>query len=62
MGLHCWGVTPKPKCYQNQRCLHCITFSCYQRTKLLDSVAALEMLERQLERVGQWYGCASPAT
>ena len=30
MGLHYWGMKPKPKRYQNQDCLHFITFSCYQ--------------------------------
>jgi putative transposase len=55
-----WGYTVgnmKPKRYQNQGCLHFITFSCYQRRKLLDSVAARETFERELERVCQWYGC-----
>jgi len=50
-------MTTKPKRYQNQDCLHFITFSCYQRRKLLDSVAARETFERELERVRQWYGC-----
>ena len=30
---------PKPKRYQQQRCLHFITFSCYRRMQLLDSEA-----------------------
>jgi len=46
----------KPKRYQDQRCLHFITFSCYQRRKLLDS-AAREIFEDELERVRRWYGC-----
>jgi putative transposase len=47
----------KPVRYQNQRCLHFITFSCYQRLKLLDSVAARDVFELELERVRRWYGC-----
>ncbi len=47
----------KPKRYQNQRCLHFITFSCFQRRPLLDSIDAREIFERELERVRQWYGC-----
>ena len=47
----------KPKRYQDQRCLHFITFSCYQRRQLLDSAAARETFEDELERVRRWYGC-----
>ncbi len=47
----------KPVRYQNQRCLHFITFSCYRRMKLLDSVDARNAFERELERVRRWYGC-----
>ncbi len=47
----------KPVRYQSQRCLHFITFSCYQRMKLLDSVAARDTFEHELERVRRWYGC-----
>ena len=50
-------MTPKPKRYQNQRCLHFVTFSCFQRRRLLDSIGAREVFERQLEHVRQWYGC-----
>ena len=50
-------MSAKPKRYQNQGCLHFITFSCYQRRKLLDSVAARETFEHELERVRKWYGC-----
>lgn len=46
----------KPVRYQQQRCLHFITFSCYQRTKLLDSAAARDRFEQELERVRRWYG------
>ena len=48
---------PKPKRYQHQRCLHFITFSCYRRMPLLNSVAARDVFERELERVRNWYGC-----
>jgi putative transposase len=50
-------MTPKPKRYQNQRCLHFVTFSCFQRRRLLDSIGAREVFERQLEHVRQWYEC-----
>jgi hypothetical protein len=40
----------------SQHCLHFITFSCYQRRKLLDSVAARDTFEQVLERVRLWYG------
>ena len=50
-------MAPKPKRYQRQRCLHFITFSCYQRRKLLDSALAREAFEDELERVRRWYGC-----
>ncbi len=46
----------KPVRYQSQGCLHFITFSCYQRMKLLDSVAARDRFEQELERVRRWYG------
>jgi putative transposase len=47
----------KPKRYQHQRCLHFITFSCYRRMPLLDSAAARDVFEHELERVRRWYGC-----
>ena len=50
----------KPVRYQNQRCLHFITFSCYHRMPLLDSSTATEAFERTLERVSVWYGCYIP--
>jgi len=50
-------MAPKPKRYQQQHCLHFITFSCYQRRKLLDSAVARERFEDELERVRRWYGC-----
>ena len=48
----------KPVRYQNQGCVHFITFSCYGRMPLLDSRAAKETFERTLERVRMWYGCS----
>jgi REP element-mobilizing transposase RayT len=50
-------MASKPRRYQHQRCLHFITFSCYQRRKLLDFPAAREIFEDELERVRCWYGC-----
>jgi REP element-mobilizing transposase RayT len=47
----------KPVRYQDQRCLHFITFSCYRRLPLLDSPAAKQTFELTLERVRVWYGC-----
>jgi len=47
----------KPVRYQNQRCLHFITFSCYRRMKLLDGAPARDAFEVELERVRRWYGC-----
>jgi putative transposase len=47
----------KPVRYQDQLCLHFITFSCYQRMKLLDSSTARDTFEQELERVRRWYGC-----
>lgn len=51
----------KLKRYRQQRCLHFITFSCYQRRKLLDSAAAREVFEHELERVRRWYRCCLAA-
>jgi putative transposase len=50
-------MKPKPKRYQHQGCLHFITFSCFQRRRLLDSAQSREIFECELERVRQWYGC-----
>ena len=47
----------KPVRYQDQGCLHFITFSCYRRMPLLDSWTAKETFEAGLERVRAWYGC-----
>jgi hypothetical protein len=46
----------KPVRYQNQRCLHFVTFSCYHRMALLDSLTAKEGFEGTLER-GRVDGC-----
>ena len=46
----------KPVRYQNQHCLHFITFSCYRRMQLLGSAHARDVFERELERVRKWYG------
>src|SRR5690349_20250470 len=46
----------KPVRYQNQHCLHFITFSCYRRMQLLGSAHARDVFERELERVREWYG------
>ena len=47
-----WGL----KRYQQARCLHFITFSCYRRQPLLTDANARDTFERQLERVHRWYG------
>jgi putative transposase len=47
----------KPVRYQNQRCLHFITFSCYHRMRLLDTAITRDAFELELERVRRWYGC-----
>ena len=46
-----WGL----KRYQQARCLHFITFSCYRRDPLLGRPAR-ETFESKLERVRTWYG------
>ena len=56
-GLQSIGMHVKPVRYQDQGCLHFITFSCYRRMRLLDSPAAKETFEQTLERVRVWYGC-----
>ena len=40
------------KRYQQARCLHFITFSCYRREPLLGRASARETFEAELERVG----------
>src|SRR5579871_6939823 len=46
----------KPVRCHSQHCLHFITFSCYHRMNLLDSVSARDTFEQELERVRRWYG------
>jgi putative transposase len=41
--------------FQEARCLHFITFSCYHRKPLLSS-SARDIFEHTLERTRQWYG------
>ena len=47
-----WGL----KRYQQARCLHFITFSCFRRTPLLTSPQSRRIFEHTLERVRRWYG------
>ena len=47
-----WGL----KRYQQARCLHFITFSCYRREPLLATAQARDTFEAELERVRRWYG------
>ncbi len=47
-----WGL----KRFQQARCLHFITFSCYRRAPLLATPAARRVFEQTLERVRRWYG------
>ena len=44
------------KRFQQARCLHFITFSCYRRAPLLASPEARRVFEQTLERVRKWYG------
>ena len=44
------------KRYQQARCLHFITFSCYHRAQLLGTPAARDLFEDTLERTRHWYG------
>ena len=47
-----WGL----RRFQEARCLHFITFSCFHRAPLLSAPQAREVFERTLERVRRWYG------
>jgi putative transposase len=47
-----WGL----KRYQQARCLHFITFSCYRRAPLLASPESRRVFEQTLEQVRKWYG------
>ena len=48
-------MTTGLKRYQEQRCLHFVTFSCWRREPLL-TPAARDQFEAELERVRRWYG------
>ena len=47
-----WGL----KRFQQARCLHFVTFSCYHRAPLLAIPEARCIFEQTLERVRKWYG------
>jgi putative transposase len=47
-----WGL----KRYQQARCLHFVTFSCYQRAPRLGTPYARATFEKTLEDVRKWYG------
>jgi putative transposase len=47
-----WGL----KRFQEARCLHFLTFSCYRRAARLGSPHARDIFEQTLERVRRWYG------
>ena len=47
-----WGL----KRFQEARCLHFLTFSCYGRTPLLGTSHARDIFEQVLEQARQWYG------
>src|SRR2546425_5266404 len=47
-----WGV----RHFQEARCLHFVTFSCYRRAPLLGTPEARDVFERVLEQTRQWYG------
>jgi len=42
--------------FQEERCLHFITFSCHHRDPLLGAPQARDVFEQTLERVRRWYG------
>jgi len=47
-----WGL----KRFQEARCLHFLTFSCYDRAARLGSPHARDIFEQTVERVRRWYG------
>jgi len=47
-----WGL----KRFQQARCLHFLTFSCYRRAPLLATAEARRTFELNLEQVREWYG------
>jgi putative transposase len=44
------------KRFQDNHCLHFITFSCHHRAPLLSSPESRRIFEQTLEQVRQWYG------
>ena len=46
-----WGL----KRFQQARCLHFVTFSCYRRAALLATPEARRIFERTLEQTRYWY-------
>jgi putative transposase len=47
-----WGLHR----FQEARCLHFVTFSCYRRAPLLGTAKARDVFEKVLEQTRQWYG------
>ncbi len=47
-----WGL----KHFQEGRCLHFLTFSCYGRAPLLGTAQARDVFEGTLEQTRRWYG------
>jgi putative transposase len=47
-----WGL----KRYQEARCLHFVTFSCYRRAPRLGTPHARDIFEKTLEDTRKWYG------
>jgi len=47
-----WGL----KRFQEARCLHFVTFSCYHRAPLLNTPHARDIFEQTLEGTRRWYG------
>ena len=42
--------------FQEAKCLHFVTFSCYRRAPVLGTPQARDVFERVLEQTRQWYG------
>ena len=51
-----WGL----KRYQEARCLHFVTFSCYGRTPRLGTPHARNVFEEAFEQTREWYGFTLP--